>query len=157
MRYIIPGILALFALATAANATEADKNAEPTTQAAATQGEVARANFTSAVENREPTDQISSLENKQEKIYYFTEIRDMAGKKLTHRWEHNGKVMAEIPFQIGGDRWRVYSSKQLDPNWTGEWKASVVDEQGNALAVNTFNYSQSETSNAITEDKPAAN
>ena len=64
----------------------------------------------------------------------------MEGQQVTHRWEHDGKVMAEVPFQVGGPRWRVYSSKQLENDWTGEWKVSVVDGNGSTLGVNTFTY-----------------
>lgn len=103
-------------------------------------GTVARAAFTSAVENREPTDKLSSLNNDQGEILFFTELRDMAGQSVTHRWEHDGKVMAEVAFNVGGNRWRVYSSKQLDPSWTGAWKTSVVSANGETLSVSTFNY-----------------
>ena len=80
----------------------------------------------------------------ENRIYYFTEIRDMAGQTVTHRWEHDGQVMAEVPFEVGGDRWRVYSSKNLEPSWTGEWKASVVDGSGATLSANTFTYNKAE-------------
>lgn len=103
-------------------------------------GTVSRASFTSAVENREPTDQLSSVNNNQSEIMYFTELRDMAGQSVTHRWEHDGKVMAEVPFNVGGNRWRVYSSKKLDPSWTGSWKASVISANGETMSVSTFNY-----------------
>jgi len=103
-------------------------------------GTVSRASFTSAVENREPTDQLSSVNNNQGEIMYFTELRNMAGQSVTHRWEHDGKVMAEVPFNVGGNRWRVYSSKKLDPSWTGSWKASVISANGETMSVSTFNY-----------------
>lgn len=126
--------------------TEAQAPAESATDAAsapettANTGTVARAAFTSGIENREPTDKLNSLANDQGEIMFFTELRDMAGQSVTHRWEHNGEVMAEVPFNIGGNRWRVYSSKQLDPSWTGAWKASVISSAGEVLSVSTFNY-----------------
>ena len=64
----------------------------------------------------------------------------MAGETVTHRWEYNGQVMAEVDFQIGGPRWRVYSSKTMMHDWVGDWKVSVVDEDGSPLSVNTFSY-----------------
>ncbi|MDH5648714.1 MAG: DUF2914 domain-containing protein, partial [Gammaproteobacteria bacterium] len=106
---------------------------------------VARAGFASDIQEREPVDNLKQLENNNEKIYYFTELKDMAGQTITHRWEHNGQVMAEIPFEVRGDRWRIYSSKNLDPSWTGEWKASVVTSGGETLSVNTFNYTAAAT------------
>jgi hypothetical protein len=83
---------------------------------------------------------VSNLLNDKGRIYFFSELKDMANHKVTHRWEHSGKVMSEVSFDVGADRWRVFSSKTLDPSWTGEWKVSVVDESGNTLGTNTFTY-----------------
>ncbi|MBE9516532.1 MAG: DUF2914 domain-containing protein [Proteobacteria bacterium] len=105
-------------------------------QPAATQGKVARANFASAIEDREPIDKLTESSNN--KIYYFTELRDMEGQSVTHRWEHDGKVVAEVPFEIRGNRWRVYSSKRMIPELKGEWKASVIGSDGATLSMNTI-------------------
>lgn len=106
-------------------------------------GSVARATITSDVQNREPVDSLSTVTADDSKVFYFTEIQDMDGHTVTHRWEYNGQVMAEIDFEIGGPRWRVYSSKTMTPYWVGDWKVSVVDEEGNPLGVNTFSYTAS--------------
>ena len=108
-------------------------------------GSVARATFTSNVTEREPVDAISTLSNNNQQIYYFTEILDLPGGSVKHRWEYNGELMAEIPFTIGGPRWRVYSSKTLDPQWLGEWKVSTIDASGSVLSVNTFTYMEGTT------------
>lgn len=121
-------------------------------------GRVARATFTSGINEREPVDGVDTINTDNNKIYYFTELRDMAGTTVTHRWEHNGQVMAEVPFEIGGNRWRVYSSKSLDPSLTGEWKASVVDANGSTLSANTFTYNKSEGGSMNQEmDAPETN
>ncbi len=119
-------------------------------------GTVARATFTTGINDHEPDDSIKTLSNDHNKIYYFTELKDMAGQSVTHRWEYNGKVMAEIPFKVGGNRWRVFSSKQLDPSWTGTWKVSVVDASGATLAVNTFDYTKAPAKPAPAEPAPAS-
>jgi len=62
----------------------------------------------------------------------------MNGKTITHRWERNGEVMAEVNFNIGGDRWRVYSRKNIKPEWTGQWTVTVTDDQGQALSQQAF-------------------
>ncbi len=117
-------------------ATDQAADSSQAANADASEGSVARASFASAIENREPIDKLT--EANASKVYYFTELRDMAGKEVIHRWEHNGKVMAEVPFKVGGDRWRVYSSKRMIPGWEGEWKASVVDADGSVLSINTI-------------------
>jgi len=123
------------------NASEtAAQSTEAAPAAAANTGSVSRATFTSGIENREPTDKLTSINTSQGEILYFTELRDMAGQSVIHRWEHGGKIFAEVPFKVGGNRWRVYSSKKLDPSWTGPWKASVIGANGETLSVSTFNY-----------------
>lgn len=101
---------------------------------------IARSAFTSAVENREPVDKVGQLTNDKEKIYFFTEIKGMAGHTVTHRWEHAGDVKAEVSFKVGSDRWRVWSSKNLQPQWVGEWIVTVVDDTGKTLAEESMAY-----------------
>lgn len=123
--------------AAAAPAAPAQPAAAAAPQSNAT---VARAQFTSAIDNREPVDKVSNLLNDKSRVYFFSEIKDAPNQKITHRWEYNGKVMSEMNFDVGGDRWRVFSSKTLDPSWTGEWKVSVVDQAGSTLGASTFTY-----------------
>ena len=101
---------------------------------------VARSSFTSSVENREPVDKVGQLTNDKEKIYFFTEIKGMSGRTITHRWEHAGDVKAEVKFKVGSDRWRIWSSKNLQPHWVGEWIVTVVDDEGKTLAEESMAY-----------------
>ena len=103
-------------------------------------GQVTQAVFTTGIQNLEPVNNISTLTNNHRHIYFFTDLRHMTGQTITHRWVYEGKVMAEVKFQVGGPRWRVYSRKTLDPAWLGEWQASVVDASGVTLGVSTFEY-----------------
>lgn len=117
-------------------AAEAPAARQPAVSAAA----VARAQFASAIQDREPVDKLDALTNDVERVFFFTELRGLGGQRVTHRWEHGGKVMGEVAYEVGGDRWRVWSSKQLDPSWTGEWKVSVIDAGGATLATETLSY-----------------
>ena len=103
-------------------------------------GHVARSTFTSGVVEREPTDTISHLGNDARRIVYFTELRGMKGRTVIHRWKYDGQVKGEVAFDVGADRWRVYSSKQLDPSWLGVWTVVVVDVDGNTLSEESFTY-----------------
>jgi hypothetical protein len=154
-------VLALPAIAAEPTAPAPATPAAPAAAAAApapaqTSGSVARAQFTSAVENHEPVDQLTSLANDKTHIVFFTELKNLASQKVTHRWEYNGKVMSEVSFDVGGDRWRVFSSKTLDPSWTGEWKVSVVDGNGATLSANTFTYETSTVKPATSAPAPAS-
>lgn len=125
--------------------------------AAQAESGVARASFTTAVQDREPVDQVGQLTNDNGVVYFFTEIRGLSGQTVTHRWEHGGEVKAEVNFTIGGDRWRVWSSKNLQPDWLGEWKVSVVDAGGNVLSQESFAYAPAgEEESAAPEEESSA-
>lgn len=102
-------------------------------------GTVIRAVFTTAIAEREPVDTLDSIEAQEQKIYYFTELQDMQGQTAIHRWEYNGEVMAEVSFEVNGPRWRVWSSKNLQPAWLGEWKVSVINSANEVINESTLN------------------
>ncbi len=101
---------------------------------------VARAQFTTGIRDREPVDQVVTLDNTDTRIFFFTELIGMEGHTVMHRWEYQGKVMAEVPFRIDGSRWRVYSSKTLNPDETGKWTVMIVDQSGWPLGAGMFLY-----------------
>jgi hypothetical protein len=121
--------------AQAAPAPESDLMPAPT-------GRVARSALTTAVIDREPQDTVQTLSNDNVQVYYFTEVLDATGDTITHRWEWMGRVVAEVPFEVRGPRWRVHSSKNLEPSWLGEWKVTAVDSSGRVLSQDRFTFSE---------------
>lgn len=117
-------------------------------------GHVARATFTTGVAGREPMDEVKRLSNESTQILFFTDLRDLQGQTVTHTWERDGKVMAKVPFSVGAPRWRVYSSKSLDPSWIGEWSVKVVDASGQVIHAEFFEYVSAAT--AEPEAPPAS-
>ena len=105
---------------------------------------VARAIFTSGIDNREPVDALTSVSNDTNQLTFFTDLRDLTGQTVTHRWEYNGVVMAEIDFNVGAERWRVWSNKKLIPQWVGDWHVVVVDADNNELTRAQFTYTAME-------------
>lgn len=106
------------------------------------QGRVARAVFTQGIQDRGPIDEIETLGNDQTKIYFYTEIADLAGQNITHIWEYNGRIMAEVTLSVGSDYWRTWSSKNLDPRWVGEWTVKVVNDAGEPIDTKSFMYTE---------------
>ncbi|MEE9270736.1 MAG: DUF2914 domain-containing protein [Candidatus Krumholzibacteria bacterium] len=107
---------------------------------AAPAGSLKRAVFTSGVIDREPVDEIDSLATDSTRVFFFTEIMGMEGRTVTHRWMYGGENKAEVPFAVGGPRWRVHSSKNLVPEWTGKWTVDVLDDAGNMMGQEGFVY-----------------
>jgi len=106
---------------------------------------VARVLLTSDVEGREPVDtldgQIVGEAEQATHVFFFTELQGMRGQTVKHRWTHGDKVAAVLRFPVNGDRWRVYSSKNLDKDCVGSWQVVLTDADGRILARETFDYS----------------
>ena len=133
------GLTALLALLPI-HANAEDTATTGNVQAEVHRGSVARDAFTSAIEDREPVDNLTQIPNSQQRVYYFSDLRGLEGQIVTHRWEYNDQVMAEVKFKVGGPRWRVYSSKNLLPEWQGKWTVVVLDESGWPLKASMFEY-----------------
>ena len=98
------------------------------------QGEIARAVFTHEIDGYDPIDEIVSISVKHHKVYFFTDLKDMKGEKIFHRWEYNNVVKANVEFDVKADRYRVHSSKNILPNETGEWTVVVTNQDGQVLS-----------------------
>jgi hypothetical protein len=128
-------------------ATEVTTGTEPSAQeenvpeqAGFSRGSVVRSVFTTGIQDREPVDQLSDTQGKTGNLFYFSELRDMSGQTAVHRWEHEGKVVTEVSFDVRGPRWRVWSSKTYSPGLDGEWKVSVVNGAGEVISEETVTY-----------------
>ena len=109
-------------------------------QSGFSRGSVVRSAFTRDIAEREPTENLQNLTNENGHVKFFTELRDMSGQTAIHRWEYEGKVVAEIEFNVKGPRWRVWSSKSFVPQWTGDWKVSVVNGAGEVISEKNLSY-----------------
>ncbi len=103
---------------------------------------ISQAVFALKVENRVPKNIVNTINNTVNKIFFFTNLRNLNNKKITHRWLYNGRNMAEVDFYPKGNRWRVYSSKNLWHKWLGTWQVNVVDEDDNILLSKSFTYAK---------------
>ncbi|MGO3346706.1 MAG: DUF2914 domain-containing protein [Marinomonas sp.] len=126
------------------------------------EGTVARAVFSSDVIDREPIDDLGKVVYVKygdiQRVYFFTDLRDMSGSQVSHRWKLDGDVMAEVSFEVGGDRWRVWSSKRLMPGFDGTWTAEVVQD-GKVIDSRSFRYidEDDDSSSAMETPDPVIN
>jgi len=68
------------------------------------------------------------------KVYAHTRILGLEdGGSVIHRWIFKSKVMVETKLNIGGPDWRTWSSKSIDPFWSGDWKVEVVNDSDGAV------------------------
>jgi len=101
---------------------------------------ISNAEFALDVVDRIPINIIEELDNSLGKIYFFTNIRNLQGQSITHRWIYKDKVMADIVFDVKGPRWRVWSSKNLWHTWLGKWTVQVLTSESEVLYEKEFNY-----------------
>lgn len=126
------------------SSTQFSDNAKVTSVALGAQIDVqfiSRAVLTTGISEREPIDVLKeSIEQTQfqEKLFFFTEVRKLKGQTISHLWFHQDQLMAEISLTISADRYRTYSSKNIMPSQTGQWRVEAVTEQGELLAQKTF-------------------
>ncbi len=103
---------------------------------------ISQAVFTTNVIDRTPVDTITTADSSIQKIFFYTNLRNLANRTIRHKWFHNGKHMAEITFNPKGNRWRVYSTKNIWHTWTGEWRVDVVDESNTVLYSKSLTYTK---------------
>ncbi len=103
-------------------------------------GSVDRAQFTMDIVDREPVDKVETLGTDTTQINYFTELKGLEGHTITHQWVYNDQIMFERSFVVGGPRWRVWTSKTLQPGWTGLWTVNTLDEDRSQLMTQGFQY-----------------
>lgn len=99
--------------------------------------QVARAAFTTGITAREPDSQLARVSAGQT-VYYFTELVGLQGHVITHRWEKDGAFQLGLQFPVGGQRWRVHSSKMMTPNLPGTWTVTVQNDDGTTLRQDTL-------------------
>ena len=105
-----------------------------------TEPTVTLAQFTTKISKRYPANSVTNLENPHQAISFFSELQDMSGQKVTHRWSHSGNVVFNISFQVRSERWRIWSTQLLPEDMPGDWEVEIVTENGKVLEVHTLNF-----------------
>ncbi len=104
---------------------------------------ISQAVFSRSVVDRQPVEIITKANDSLGKIYFFTNIRHLAGHRISHRWIYQDEVKATISFKVKGDRWRVWSSKNIWRARAGLWTVEVVDQHDKVLLIKTINVEKS--------------
>lgn len=139
------------------NTNEQAEDLAQTEMTGFSRGVVARSIFTTLIDNREPVDKVKQVPEQTNDVFYFTELRDMAGQTAKHRWEYKGKVVAEVKFNVRGPRWRVWSKKSFTPGWAGDWKVSVVNGADEVISEEIIAFSEASADIIESEDANKGN
>lgn len=89
--------------------------------------------------DRMPADTGATFPADVGKLWCWTRVTGAEpGTTLQHVWMRGTDEMGTVSLAIGGSPWRTYSSKNIEPSWTGEWRVEVRDATGNVLATKSF-------------------
>ena len=101
--------------------------------------QVQDAAISTGVHDRVPTGISTSFDASVGKLYAFTRIIGAEGDtRIYHKWYHGDVLVADVPLTIRSGDWRTWSSKNLQPGWTGDWRVVVVSEDGSVLGSVSF-------------------
>lgn len=103
-------------------------------------GSVLNATFTSDVADGAPVDFRESFDASTGSVYYYTEVLDLHGQTIVHRWKREGKVMQTVPIRVQRQRQAVWSKSVMQPEWTGAWTVDVVNGAGEVIETDNFAY-----------------
>ncbi|WP_409424332.1 DUF2914 domain-containing protein [Pseudoalteromonas sp. RW-H-Ap-1] len=102
---------------------------------------ISRAVLTRSVSNREPTNVFAAdvrLNQFEESLSFFSELKNLQGQQVKHVWLFEGEVMAEVALKVTSPRYRTYSTKNIMDTQLGHWRVDVVDENGLLIAQKEF-------------------
>ncbi len=101
--------------------------------------DVAKGVITTAVVNQQPVDEIESFPADYGKLYCFTRVVGATDDtEVTHVWYYQDHEMARVTLPVRSRDWRTYSSKRVLPNWNGEWRVVIVDQDQHELMAIPF-------------------
>ncbi len=96
--------------------------------------------MTRAVQDRIATDIDTIFQSNVGYLYFHTIINNPEDTAtIIHRWSHKGEFISQTEIKLGRSvRWRCWSRLALNPDWVGDWEASVLDSVGNFLTSTKF-------------------
>jgi hypothetical protein len=94
-----------------------------------------------SVSNREPEgelNEISFTADGSAAVWAYSEVIDKKGSRFKYVWLHGGNQIATVPVNVGGNRWRSYSSKLINQSMSGAWRVELQDGEGRLMASADF-------------------
>jgi len=91
------------------------------------------------VEDRQPVGESDTFADSVGTLFCYTEIRGMGDSTtVSHVWYHGENRRADVKLNVRGYRWRTWSTKVIQKDWTGDWRVDVVSADGKILKSKRF-------------------
>lgn len=119
---------------------KAEAPAEPAANAPAADDGVTveRLSVCTGIVDREPDGAAESFPASVGKLYCFSHVKGVQGTlPIEHKWYKGDNVVSAVTLTVKSPSWRTYSSKTIDPMWTGEWRVEVVNTETGAVMNST--------------------
>lgn len=99
---------------------------------------VIRASINTAPKNGEPGDPFKTPvilgQDESKELFYFSQIKNMAGHTLFHAWYKDGQLIIKKQFEVKNDNAKLISSRKLTVKEAGEWQVVLMDKKGKTLS-----------------------
>ena len=100
---------------------------------------IERIAVSTGVENRQPVGESDTFADSVGTLFCYTEIRGMGDSTtVSHVWYHGENRRADVKLNVRGYRWRTWSTKVIQKDWTGDWRVDVVSADGKILKSKRF-------------------
>lgn len=105
----------------------------------ATSLSVEKAVMAQRVENREPVGEATEFPAGVGEIACWSRIAGAQTETyVQHVWIQGDTERARVQLQVKSPSWRTWSTKTIDPSWTGAWTLKIEDADGNVLETLSF-------------------
>lgn len=105
----------------------------------AAQLDVAESAIATQIADRQPVDNVTTVPVDVGVVYCWTRVVGAEGEvEVVHVWYHNDMEMARVPLRVRGNNWRSWSSKKIEPSWTGQWRVDVEAPDGTVIESMSF-------------------
>jgi len=91
------------------------------------------------IEDRELIGESDSFPDSTSRIYCWSLITGCPDStSVDHVWFYSDKEIVRVTLDIKFPRVRTWSYKSMIPEWSGDWRVELQDNDGNVLAATEF-------------------
>ncbi|MGH2571132.1 MAG: DUF2914 domain-containing protein [bacterium] len=101
--------------------------------------EISKIAICQEVQERTPVGEADSFSNQIGQLTCFTRVQNAeAPTQIFHRWYVGDEMVEEIAINVRGEQWRCWSTKTIQPGWTGTCRVEILTESGDVISTKTF-------------------
>lgn len=90
-----------------------------------------------SVEDRQPVGGGTTFPEDIGQLTAWTRVTGAANTTIEHVWRYREHERV-IPVSVGGSPWRTWTTKNIPPEWDGEWTFEVRNANGEVVSTTTF-------------------